>query len=79
MKNWIAGAISHPGALKRKAKKAGESTMEFARGHDEGSSTTAKQSRLAETLARLRRGKRGRGKKAPSGPRAQAAMLEGGR
>lgn len=49
-KNWIAGAIKRPGALKAKAKKAGQSTMSFAQSHDTGNSRTAKQSRLAETL-----------------------------
>lgn len=49
-KDWIKGAIKHKGALKEKAKAAGESTQAFAKGHDTGSSTTARQSRLAETL-----------------------------
>ena len=49
-KHWIKGAIKHPGALRAKAKKAGMSTMAFAHKHDSGDSTTAKQSRLAETL-----------------------------
>jgi hypothetical protein len=49
--NWIAGAVQHPGALRRKAAAAGQSTGQFAAAHDTGNSTTAKQSRLAETLA----------------------------
>lgn len=49
-KGWIKSAIKHPGAFKAKAKAAGESTAEFAKGHDTGDSTTAKQARLAETL-----------------------------
>lgn len=49
-KNWIKGAIDKPGALKAKAKKAGESTMSFAKANDKGDSKTAKRSRLAETL-----------------------------
>ena len=57
MGNWIAGAIKHPGALKAKAKKAGQSTMAFARSHDKGNSQTARQSRLAETLGKLRKKK----------------------
>lgn len=52
-KNWIQKAIKHPGALKRKAKKSGESTSAFARSHDKGNSKTAKQSRLAETLSKF--------------------------
>jgi hypothetical protein len=56
MANWIAGAVKRPGALKAKAKAAGESTMGFAESHDEGNSRTAKQSRLAETFAGFRKG-----------------------
>ena len=59
MANWIAGAIKHPGALRAKAKKAGESTMAFAHSHDQGDSTTARQARLAETLAHIRMKKKG--------------------
>lgn len=55
--NWIAGAVKRPGALRRKAAAAGQSTMGFARRHDTGNSQTAKQSRLAETFAKLRRRK----------------------
>jgi hypothetical protein len=53
-KNWIAGAIKHPGALRRKAKAAGTGTMTFAREHSGDSGTTGKQSRLALTLSKLR-------------------------
>jgi hypothetical protein len=52
--NFIQKAIKRPGALKKKAKKAGESTSAFARSHDKGNSRTAKQSRFAETLAKIR-------------------------
>lgn len=55
MANWVKGAIKHPGALKRKAKKAGMSTSKFAAAHDKGDSATARQSRLAETLAKFAR------------------------
>ena len=49
-KKWIAGAIKHPGALTRSAKKAGESPMEFAHEHAHDSGTTGKRARLAITL-----------------------------
>ena len=49
-KNWIAGAIKHPGALTRKAKAAGESTAAFANKHAKDKGTTGKQARLAKTL-----------------------------
>lgn len=53
-KNFIQGAIKRPGALKKKAKKSGMSTSAFAKSHDKGNTRTAKQSRFAETLAKLR-------------------------
>lgn len=54
-KNWIAGAIKHPGALRRKAKNAGMSTSAFAEAHAGDKGTTGKQARLAQTLSRLRK------------------------
>lgn len=42
--------INHPGALRAKAKAAGESTAEFAKSHDKGDSATARQSRAAQGL-----------------------------
>ena len=58
-KNWIKGAIKHPGAFKRKAKKAGKSTGAFARQVLEKGSksdtTTKRQAALAQTLSGLRR------------------------
>ena len=53
-KHWIAGAIKHPGALKRAAARAGKGTMEFAREHQGEGGTTGKRARLALTLSRLR-------------------------
>ena len=49
-KNWIAGAIKHPGALTKKAKAAGQSPMGFAAAHKNDPGTTGKQARLAITL-----------------------------
>lgn len=57
-KNFMKAAVKHPGALTRKAKKAGMSTPAFARKHDTGGSTTAKQSRLAEIFNKYRPGKK---------------------
>ena len=56
-KNWIKGAIAHPGALKKKAAAAGESTKEFAATHAGDKGTTGKQARLAETLMGMRKKK----------------------
>lgn len=53
-KHWIAGAIKRPGAFRAKAKKAGESTAEYAASvaahpekHD---ARTVRQANLAKTL-----------------------------
>ena len=35
--------IKHPGVLKAKAKRAGESTKEFAESHDKGKGVTARR------------------------------------
>ena len=55
MANWIAGAIKHPGALRRKAKRAGMSTMAYAAAHRHDKGRTGRQARLAETLAGMRK------------------------
>lgn len=49
-KKWIAGAIKHPGAFKKKAEAAGESTRQFAPEHAGDSGKTGEQARLAQTL-----------------------------
>lgn len=59
MADWIKGAIKHPGALKRKAKAAGESTSAFAQKHKHDSGTTGRQARLAVTLRTLGHGRKG--------------------
>jgi len=53
MANWIAGAIKKPGALKKSAAAAGESTMSFAREHKHDSGKTGQRSRLALTLSKF--------------------------
>ncbi len=55
-KNFIADAIKRPGALKKKAKKSGMSTSAFAAKNDKGNTRTAKQSRFAQFLAKVRPG-----------------------
>ena len=52
-KRWIQKAISHPGALTKKAKAAGQSPMAFARSHQHTKGTTGKQARLAITLGKM--------------------------
>lgn len=50
---WIQKAIKHPGALTKKANKAGESPMGFAREHMHDSGKTGQQARLAITLRKM--------------------------
>jgi len=57
-KNWIKGAIKHPGALTKKAKSAGMSPMSYAQKNKGAKGTTGKQSRLALTLRKLHKKKR---------------------
>jgi hypothetical protein len=52
-KDFIKKAIKHPGALRAKAKAAGESTMEFARKHEHDKGKTGEESRLAITLSKI--------------------------
>lgn len=52
-KNWIAGAVKHPGALTKKASVAGQSPMAFAEAHKGDTGKTGKQARLAITLRGL--------------------------
>ena len=54
-RRWIAGAIKRPGALTRKAKAAGMSTMAFARRHRKSPGRLGRQSRLALTLRKFRK------------------------
>jgi hypothetical protein len=50
-KNWIKGAIKHPGALTRKAKAAGMSVSAYVANPPKGVSTaTKRQIALAKTL-----------------------------
>ena len=54
-KKWIQGAIKRPGALKRKAKRAGMSTSAYATKHAHDKGRTGRQARLAKTLGKMRR------------------------
>lgn len=59
-KNWIKGAIKRPGALTRKAKRAGKSVAEFRddviSNPDEYSKLTRRQANFAKTLASFQGG-----------------------
>ena len=57
-KNFIQGAIKHPGAFRAKAKAAGMSTSAYAakvtKPGSSASTTTKRQANLAKTLGKLR-------------------------
>ncbi len=55
MKQWIKGAIKHPGAFSAKAKKSGESTAEFAKEKSDAPGKLGKQARLAVTLSKMKK------------------------
>jgi len=61
-KNWIQQAIRKPGAFRKQAKRAGKSTMQFARDVVRNPSrygtTTVRRARLAITLSKFKRRKR---------------------
>jgi hypothetical protein len=61
-KNWIQQAIRKPGAFRKQAKRAGKSTMQFARDVMRNPSrygtTTVRRARLAITLSKFKRRKR---------------------
>lgn len=53
--NWIENAGLNRGSLTRKAKSAGMGVQSFAKKNDSSPGKLGKQSRLAETLSKLRR------------------------
>jgi hypothetical protein len=53
-RNWIEDANLNKGALGSKAKAAGMGTMSFAKVKSGSPGKLGKQSRLAETLSKLR-------------------------
>lgn len=55
--NFIKGAIKRPGALRKKAKKAGMSTSAFARKKASAKGRTGRQARFALQLAKFRKKK----------------------
>ena len=54
---WIQGAIRHPGAEKKAAKKAGMSTHAFMEKHKHDSGTSGRRARLGLTLSRMSKGR----------------------
>jgi hypothetical protein len=60
-KDWIKGAVEHPGAFTKKAKKRGMSVAEFAAAvtsnPDDYDEKTVRQANLAKTLKKLHKRK----------------------
>lgn len=57
-KNWIKGAIKHPGAEKKSAAKAGMSTHEYMEKHKHDSGKSGSRARLGLTLSAMSKGKK---------------------
>lgn len=57
-RNWIKGAIKHPGAEKKAAAAAGMSTQEYMEKHKGDSGTAGKRARLGLTLSKMARKKK---------------------
>lgn len=56
-KNWIAGAIKHPGALTRKAKEMGHTVQQHC-AQPNLDTTTKRQCNLAGTLRSMNKGRK---------------------
>ena len=54
-KNWIKGAIKHPGAMTAAAKREGVSKSQYEQEHKHDSGTAGKRARLAITLGKMRK------------------------
>lgn len=54
-KNWIAGAVKHPGSFSKAARGAGMSTHAYAEKEKGASGTTGRRARLALVLEGLGR------------------------
>ena len=52
-KNWIAGAVRHPGAFTAKAKVAGKTVAEYAEEKKNAPGLLGRQARLAKTFEKM--------------------------
>lgn len=52
-KHWIAGAIKHPGAEKRAAARAGESTHQYMEEHKHSPGKAGQRARLGLRLSAM--------------------------
>lgn len=58
-KNWISGAVKHPGAATAAAKAEGESLGEWISEHEDEGGVSGKRARLAKTFRKMGRKRRG--------------------
>ncbi len=58
-KNWIQGAVKHPGAMTAAAKREGVSTSEYAQEHKHDSGHSGQMARFANVMKGLHRAKPG--------------------
>jgi hypothetical protein len=56
-KHWIEKAFKRPGSFKAQARRAGESTAEFASEREDAPGKTGRRARLAELLLKMRKEK----------------------
>ena len=54
-KKWIAGAIKHPGRMKRAAAKAGMSTQAYMHKHEGDKGSVGAAARLGIRLSHMRK------------------------
>lgn len=76
--NWIKGAIEKPGAFSAKAKRAGETTSQYAKEKAHAPGKLGKEARLAQTLSKMRHKKTNEAER-PSLDSVEGAGLGGGR
>lgn len=58
-KNWIAGAVKHPGAMTAAAKRAGESNSEYEQQHKDEGGKAGERARFALTMKGLHKAVKG--------------------
>lgn len=54
-KNWINGAIKHPGAMTKAAHKAGQSNSQYEQSHKGDAGKAGQRARLAIVLKKMRK------------------------
>lgn len=52
-RNWIKGAVKHPGAATESARKEGKSVSAWSKEHAHDSGKSGKRARLAQTFKKM--------------------------